>query len=154
MYFLYIHNHQALNFLIIKLNQICFCHECTTITLCNNTFNRDNTNMANIKAKRQQIMANAMNRFLNFKSMIKIPIAANSTFFTVFTFSKISSITLINSIVIQHKTHFSNQKTNFHRNQKADFQDSLSFVCPQFYKRKCLNVLVGNICSHEQVKEQ
>ena len=41
----------------------------------------------------------------------------------------------------------SNLENDFH-------QDNLSFVCLQFYKHSCLNILGGNICFRIQVKNQ
>ena len=58
-----------------------------------NTFNNDNSNIANIKTQRQQIMTTITEKFLKFKLMIKIPIVANYTFFTVITFSQSNSFT-------------------------------------------------------------
>ena len=50
-----------------------------------NTFNTDNSNIANIK---NNIITK---RFLKFKLTIKIPIVANYTFFTVINYSNINS---------------------------------------------------------------
>ena len=47
-----------------------------------------------------------------------------------------------------------NQKTNFYETQKDCHQDNLSSVCLQFYKYNCLNIVVGNVCSHKQVKHK
>ena len=41
-------------------------------------------------------------RFLTFEPIIKIPIKADNTIFTVITLSNINSFTEVNSIVIQH----------------------------------------------------
>ena len=56
-----------------------------------NTFNSDNSIIANIKTK-HQIMT-ITNRILKFKSMINKPIVADNTFSTVITFSKINPFT-------------------------------------------------------------
>ena len=79
---------------------------------------------------------------LKFKSMIKIPIVTNQTFFPIVTFSRIIFFAYINSIVIQHSLHIIFKKT------------FSSFVCLQFYKHSCLNILADNIFSHIQVKNQ
>ena len=50
-----------------------------------NTFNTDNSNIANIK---NNIITK---RFLKLKLTIKIPIVANYTFFTVINYSNINS---------------------------------------------------------------
>ena len=48
-------------------------------------------------------------------------------------------------ILILHNTSFirSNHQKDYH-------QDNLSFVCLQFYRHDCLNILAGNICFHIQ----
>ena len=79
---------------------------------------------------------------LKFKSMIKIPIVTNQTFFPIVTFSRIIFFAYINSIVIQHSLHIIFKKT------------FSSFVCLQFYKHSCLNILADNIFCHIQVKNQ
>ena len=38
--------------------------------------------------------------------------------------------------------------------QKGCCQDNLSFLSLQFFKNNYLNILIDNICSHEQVKNQ
>ena len=58
-----------------------------------NAFNSDNSIIANIKAQHYQVMATITNRMLKFKPMIKKPIMADNTFFTVITFSRINSFT-------------------------------------------------------------
>ena len=51
-----------------------------------NTFNGDNSNIANLKAQHQHITT-IKNRFLKFEPMIKIPIVTGNSFFIVITFS-------------------------------------------------------------------
>ena len=58
-----------------------------------NTFNNDNSNIANIETQRQQIITTITEKFLKFRLMIKIPIVANYTFLTVITFSQSNSFT-------------------------------------------------------------
>ena len=58
-----------------------------------NTFNSDNSNIANIKAQHQQIMTIIKNRFLKFEPMINLPIVAGDSFFIVITFSNSNSYT-------------------------------------------------------------
>ena len=67
-------------------------------------FNRDTviTISTYIKTQHCQIMTTIGYRILKFVSMIKKTIIANDTFFAFVTFSKISSLAYINSIVIQH----------------------------------------------------
>ena len=57
-----------------------------------NTFNSDNSNIANIKTKYCQIMTTITNRILKFKPMIKKPIAVDNKLLTVITFSRINSL--------------------------------------------------------------
>ena len=59
-----------------------------------NTFNSDNSNIANIKTKHRQIMTTITNRILKFKPMIKKPIVADDIFFTIITFSRINGFQL------------------------------------------------------------
>ena len=47
-------------------------------------------------------MAAITNIVMKFEPMIKKPRVANHTFFAVFIFSRIDSVTYINSTVIQH----------------------------------------------------
>ena len=54
-----------------------------------NTFNTDNGNMANIKTQHRQIMTTITNKILKCKPIIKKPIVANYTFYTVITSSNI-----------------------------------------------------------------
>ena len=65
-----------------------------------NNLNSDNRNVANIKSQHHQIMKAITNRILKFELMIKKSIVTNHTF-VVAIFSRISSFTYINSIVIQ-----------------------------------------------------
>ena len=58
-----------------------------------NTFNSDNSNIANIKIQHQEIMTTITNRILKIKPVIKISIVTNHTFFAIITFSYISSFT-------------------------------------------------------------
>ena len=55
-----------------------------------NTFN-NNSNSGHQKIQNQKIIATIANRFLKFKSMIKIPIMADNTFFTNIIFRNIKS---------------------------------------------------------------
>ena len=45
-------------------------------------------------------------------------------------------------------------RPNLNQFQKDYYQDDLSFVCLQFHKHNCLNILPGNICFTIQVKNQ
>ena len=80
---------------------------------------------------------------LKFESVIQKPIVTNYAFFAVVTFSKINSL------------------YQFYRNtglitsslQKDFHQDNLSFVCLQFHKHNCLNILADNISSRIRVKK-
>ena len=56
-----------------------------------NTFNSDNNNIICIKIQHRKIMATIRYKILKFELMIKKPIAANHTFITVITFSRINS---------------------------------------------------------------
>ena len=58
-----------------------------------NTFNSDNNNITNIKRQHHQIMTSITNRNLKFKTMIRNPVVADNTFFTIITFSNIKSPT-------------------------------------------------------------
>ena len=42
----------------------------------------------------------------------------------------------------------------FTRLKKVYCQDNLSLLSLQFFKNNYLNILIDNICSHEQVKNQ
>ena len=55
-----------------------------------NVFN-NNSNSGHQKIQNQKIIATITNRFLKFKSMIKIPIMADNTFFTNIIFRNIKS---------------------------------------------------------------
>ena len=55
-----------------------------------NTFN-NNSNSGQQKIQNQKIIATITNRFLKFKSMIKISIMADNTFFTNIIFRNIKS---------------------------------------------------------------
>ena len=73
---------------------------------------------------------------LRVESMIKKPIVENHTFFSAFTFSKISSFAY----------HFYRNTAFIISNLQKDFhQDNLSFVCLQFYKHNRQNILADNI---------
>ena len=109
-----------------------------------NILKSDNNNIAYIKVQHCQIMKTIAYRILKLESMIKKLIMKNHTFFAVATFSKTNSFPYINSIVIHQISNL----------QKDFYQDSLSFVCLQFFKHNCLNILAGNICFHIQVKNQ
>ena len=56
----------------------------------------------------------------------------------------VRSIPLVIPILVYYISY------NFHNN----LHNNLSFVCLEFYKQNCLNVLIGSICYHEQVKNQ
>ena len=58
-----------------------------------NTFNSDNNNITNIKRQHHQIMTSITNRNLKFKTMIRNPVVADNTLFTIITFSNIKSPT-------------------------------------------------------------
>ena len=84
IFFIYTHNLQEHNFL---MNYFIFALM-KNVTIIN-IFNSDNSNIA-------------VYIVLKFKSVIKKQIMTNYTFFTVVTFSKITSFSHINSIIIQH----------------------------------------------------
>ena len=63
----------------------------TTTTI--NTFDSDNNNITNNKTQHRQIMTTIADRILKFEPMIKNPIVANYTFFTINTLSWINSFT-------------------------------------------------------------
>ena len=65
-----------------------------------NTFNSDNSIIANIKAQ-HQIMTLITNMILTFEPMIKKSIVTNHTLFALVAFSRINLFAYINSIVIQ-----------------------------------------------------
>ena len=67
-----------------------------------NIFNRDNSNIAYIKAQNCQIKATIAYRILKFESMIEKTIVTNHAFSTFITFSTINSFAYINSIVMYH----------------------------------------------------
>ena len=60
-------------------------------TMIINTYNSDNSNIANIKTQHQQIRSTITNRFLKFELMIKILIMVDDAFFTVIAFSNFNS---------------------------------------------------------------
>ena len=66
-------------------------------------------------------------RILKFETTIKRPNMTNHTFVTAVTFSKIYR----NSAFV-----IPNLQNHFH-------QDNLSFVCLQFYKHSCVNILAS-----------
>ena len=68
-------------------------------TRINKTFNRDNSNIANMKTQQCQIMRTITNGILK-EPMIKKPIVTNYTFLAVTTFMKINSFAYINSVLI------------------------------------------------------
>ena len=109
-----------------------------------NIFNSDNSNIAYINTQHRKNMATIANRILKFESMIKKPIVANHTFFSVITFGKMNSFAYINSLVAQLISNL----------QKVVHQDNLSFACLQFYKHNCLNMLASNIFFCIHVKDQ
>ena len=104
-----------------------------------NILNSDNSNVANINTQHCQMMTTIANRDLIFKPMIKVPIVANHTFFTIITFSRINSfnsitfnrsipsilsIKSIKSILSKcsiYKIHLSDSK--------ICHQDNLPFLC-------------------------
>ena len=61
-------------------------------TMIINTYNSDNSNIANIKTQHQQIRSTITNRFLKFELMIKILIMVDDAFFTVIAFSNFNSL--------------------------------------------------------------
>ena len=67
-----------------------------------NTFNCDNSSIANIETQHRQIITTIAKRILKYKPMIKKPLVTDNTFFTVSIFSKINPFTQISSIVIQN----------------------------------------------------
>ena len=129
----------------------CFAFSKFTMTTLINILDSDNSNIAYIKTQHFQSMTTIAYIILKFESMIKKPITANHTFFTVVTFSSftscfINSLAYISSIVFMALIIF---------NLEKDFrQDNLPFVCLQFYKHNFLNILAGNICFRIQVKNQ
>ena len=82
---------------------------------------------------------------LKYESVIRKPIMANHTFFA-FVVLQDHLLRLYELYRLAAFVVFNLQK-NFH-------QDNLPFVCFQFYKDNCLNILVGNICFLIQVKNQ
>ena len=72
------------------------------ITAIINSFNSDNSNIANVKKQHRQIMTVITDRIFRFEPMIENLIVSNYTFFTVNAFIRINSFTEINSIVMQH----------------------------------------------------
>ena len=56
-----------------------------------NTFNRDISDVANVKTQHSQIMTTIRIRIFKFKPVIKKLIVVDNTFFTVITFSRINS---------------------------------------------------------------
>ena len=111
-----------------------------------NSFNRDNSNIANIKTQYCQIMATIPNIIFKFKITIKKRILANHVLFTVVTFSRISSFAKINSIMIQNLSDplIKIKKTNFPQFQKDYHEDNVSLACLQFNKKNCLNIVASN----------
>ena len=93
MHFIF-HYHQVINYFRFANDM----NNTTTI----NTFNIDNSNIANINSQHRQVMTTITYEILNFEPMIKKPIVANYTFFPAVTFININSFTYINSIVIQY----------------------------------------------------
>ena len=66
------------------------------------------------------------------------------------------SIPSLKSVLLYYsicKTHLSKSKTNLHQNRNDYHQDNILFDSLQFYKRSCLYILAGYICSHKQVKK-
>ena len=104
------------------------------------TANSDNSNITYINTQYRQIMANIAYRILKFESMIKKPIMANHVSF-MHQFLRLYQF-FRNTVFIRY--YF----------QKDCHQDNLSFVCFQFYKQNCLNILEGNICFLIQAKSQ
>ena len=98
MHFIF-HYHQVQNFSII--NYFRFANDMNNTTIIN-TFNIDNSNIANINSQHRQLMTTITYEILNFEPMIKKPIVTNYTFFPAVTFININSFTYINSIVIQY----------------------------------------------------
>ena len=74
------------------MNCIGFANVMNNATIIN-TFNSDNINMPKIKIQHRQIMTTITNRILKFEPILKIPIVACKTFYTVITFSNIDSFT-------------------------------------------------------------
>ena len=72
-----------------------------------NPFIIDDSNITNIKTRNCQIMRIITNIISKLIPMIKKPLVANHTFFTVITFKKINFFAYIKFIVTQHKTHLS-----------------------------------------------
>ena len=84
-----------------------------------------------------------LSRLLKYQSVV-----VKYTFLAIITFRK------INSSVIQHllDTFIKIKKTK--QSEKDCHQDNLPFVCLQFCKHNCLNILASNICFHKRVKNQ
>ena len=62
-----------------------------------NTFNSEKSNVTDIKPQYRQFMTTIKKRILKFKPMIKMPITADNTFFTVISFT--GSISLLKSFL-------------------------------------------------------
>ena len=99
MHFIYNNDLQAQNFL--TMNFFRFANDMTKTTIIN-LFNSDNSNIVHVKIHYHQIMMTVTDRILKFETMTKKSIVTDNTFFTVITFSRLNSFTLINSIKIKH----------------------------------------------------
>ena len=139
MHFIYAHGHQAQNFL--QINCFGFANVMNN-TIIINTFNSDNSNIANVKTEHHQIITTITNMILKSKPMIKEPIMAGNKLFAVITFSRINSFNSFYHNVTFLRPIYQNQKTNLYQFQKDCHVDNLSFACLQFYKHNCLNICV------------
>ena len=93
-------------------------------------FNSDKSKIDKIKTQHPQIMTTFTSRILKFKPMIKKPVVANHTFFTVIIFSRINLFIRLNQFC-RNKTFTRPiyQKANLHKFQKDCLQDNLLFAC-------------------------
>ena len=110
-----------------------------------NILNSDNSNIDYIKTQHCQIMTTIAYRILQFEFMIKNdsgkPYILHCYYFWDNQFLRLYQLSCNTAFVIF--------------NLRKDFQqDNLSFVCLQFYRQNCLNILAGNTCFHIQAKDQ
>ena len=98
------------------MNWLRFANVMNTKTIIN-TFNSDSSNIYKTRTQHLQIL--------------KLNQPTNNTFFSIITYSKISFLAYINSIVIQHLSDelIKIEKTNLHQVQKYCHQSNMSFAC-------------------------
>ena len=110
-----------------------------------NTFNCDDSNIANIKTQHGQVMTTITNRILKFKPKIKKKNDSRQSILYCYYFSR-DQFFCLNQFYHNKKfvkRVYQNQKTNLHKFKKDCHQDNLSFACLQFYKYNYLNIVAG-----------